>query len=130
MLRLVIFGAIDPHDPRLARTLEAIERELGAGDLLYRYRTDDMLEGSEGTFTACAFWRVGVLAMAGRTGEATALFERLLARGNDLGLYAEEIDAATAEQRGNFPQAFTHMALVNNALLLRAEGASAGSTGG
>ena len=129
VLRLVIFGAIDPHDPRLARTLEAIERELGDGDLLYRYRMDDTLEGAEGTFTACAFWRAGVLAMAGRTGEATALFERLLARANDLGLYAEEIDAATGEQRGNFPQAFTHMALVNDALLLQAGRAGAGPAG-
>ncbi len=126
VLRLVIFGAIDPQDPRLLKTLAAIERELGAGDLLYRYRVDDTLEGEEGTFTACAFWRAGVLAMAGRAAEATALFERLLVRGNDLGLYAEEIDAATGEQRGNFPQAFTHMALVNNALRLQAQGAGAG----
>ncbi len=125
VLRLVIFKAIDPRDPRLERTLAAIERELGAGDLLYRYRVDDTLEGDEGTFTACAFWRAGVLAMAGRTGEAAALFERLLTRGNDLGLYAEQIDAASGEQRGNFPQAFTHMALVNNALRLQAEGVGA-----
>ena len=75
VLRLVIFKAIDAHDPRLLKTLAAVERELGAGDLLYRYRVDDTLEGQEGTFTACAFWRVGVLAMAGRTSEASALFE-------------------------------------------------------
>ena len=125
VLRLVIFKAIDAHDPRLLKTLAAVERELGAGDLLYRYRVDDTLEGQEGTFTACAFWRVGVLAMAGRTSEASALFERLLPRGNDLGLFAEEIDAATGEQRGNFPQAFTHMALVNNALRLQALGEAA-----
>ena len=130
VLRLVIFGAIDPQDPRLARTLEAVERELGDGDLLYRYRVDDGLEGDEGTFTACAFWRAGVLAMAGRTAEATALFERLLTRGNDLGLYAEQIDAATGEQRGNFPQAFTHMALINNALRLQAESAEPGLASG
>ncbi len=129
VLRLVIFGAIDPHDPRLESTLAAVERELGDGDLLYRYRVDDTLEGDEGTFTACAFWRSQVLAMAGRVEEATALFERLLARANDLGLYAEQIDAATGEQRGNFPQAFTHMALINTALRLQSSSAGAGPAG-
>ena len=119
VLRLVLFGAIDPNDPRLDSTMAVIERELGAGDLLYRYRTEDGFEGDEATFTACAFWRVGVLALGGRTRDATDLFERLLGYGNDLGLYAEEIDAATGEQRGNFPQAFTHMALINNALRLQ-----------
>ena len=126
VLRLVIFEAIDAHDPRLATTLAAIERELGAGDLLYRYRVDDALQGEEGTFTACAFWRCDVLAMAGRNDEATALFERLLLRGNDLGLFAEEIDPVSGEQRGNFPQAFTHMALIRNALRLQALGGESG----
>jgi GH15 family glucan-1,4-alpha-glucosidase len=118
VLRLVLFGAIDPHDPRLASTLTAIERDLGDGDLLYRYRMPDGFEGEEGTFSACAFWRVGVLALCGRTRTATDLYERLLARGNDLGLFGEEIDPVTGEQRGNFPQAFTHMAVINNALRL------------
>ena len=125
VLRLVIFKAIDAQDPRLLKTLAAVERELGAGDLLYRYRVDDTMGGKEGTFTACAFWRVGVLAMAGRTDDAAALFERRLLRGNDLGLFAEKIDAATGEQRGNFPPAFTHRALVNNALRLHALGEAA-----
>ena len=120
LLRLVIYGAFDAHDPRVAATLERIEQELGDGDLLYRYRMDDGLEGDEATFTACAFWRAKVLSMMGRTEAATALFERLLARGNDLGLYGEEIDAATGEQRGNFPQGFTHMALINMAVQLQA----------
>ncbi len=113
-------GSIAAYDPRLLQTVAAVERELGAGDLLYRYRVDGTLRGEEGTFTACAFWRVGVLAKAARTVDAAALFERLLPRGNDLGLFAEEIDAATGEQRGNFSQAFTHMAVVNNALWLQA----------
>ncbi len=126
VLRLVIFDAIDAHDPRLSATLAEIERELGDGDLLYRYRVDDTLQGEEGSFTACAFWRSDVLAMAGRGDEAAALFERLLERGNDLGLFAEEIDPASGEQRGNFPQAFTHMALIRNALRLQAAGAGAG----
>ena len=119
VLRVVLFGAIDPHDPRMLSTLRAIERELGAGDLIYRYRMQDGLEGREGTFTACAFWRVGCLALAGHTGEATAIFERLLARGNDLGLFAEEIDPKTGEQLGNTPQGFTHMALINAAIRLK-----------
>ncbi|NPD67493.1 glycoside hydrolase family 15 protein [Lichenicola cladoniae] len=119
VLRLVLFKAIDPHDPRMVLTLRTIERELADGDLIYRYRKDDGLRGEEATFSACSFWRVGVLAMMGRTREATELFERLLRRGNDLGLYAEEIDEATGEQRGNFPQAFTQVALISQALLLQ-----------
>lgn len=120
VLRVVLFGAIDADDPRMLATLAAIEKELGAGDLIYRYRAEDGLRGEEATFTPCAFWRVGCLALAGRTREATAVFERLIGRGNDLGLFAEEIDAATGEQRGNVPQGFSHMALVNAALRLEA----------
>ncbi len=116
LLRLVLFGAFAPCEPRVVETLQRIEAELGEGDLLYRYRMEDGMEGREGTFTACSFWRVGVLALMGRRQQAEALFERLLTRGNDLGLFAEEIDAATGEQRGNFPQGFTHMALINVAV--------------
>ncbi|WP_424140437.1 glycoside hydrolase family 15 protein [Roseomonas chloroacetimidivorans] len=118
VLRTVLFGAVDPRDPRLKATFDAIGRELAVGELVYRYRMDDGMEGDEATFTACAFWRVGCLALAGETEMAQALFERLLTRGNDLGLFAEEIDVATGEQRGNFPQAFTHMAIINHALRL------------
>ncbi len=120
VLRAVLFDAFDPRDPRVAKTLDRTEAELGAGDLLYRYRIDDGLTGDEATFTACAFWRVGCLALAGRMAEATPLFERLVARGNDLGLFAEEIDAESGEQRGNVPQGFTHMALINHAVRLAA----------
>ena len=118
-LRLVLFGALDAKDPRVAATLERIDAELGAGDLLYRYRIGDQMRGNESSFTACSFWRAGVLAMMGRTEEAAGLFERLLARGNDLGLFAEEIDPASGEQRGNMPQGFTHMALINGAVRLQ-----------
>ncbi len=123
VMRAALFGAIDPADPRMRATLRAIEDELGAGDLIYRYRMEDGLEGEEGTFTACAFWRVGCLTADGRVAEAKATFERLLARGNDVGLFAEEIDAATGEQRGNAPQGFSHMALIASALRLQAESA-------
>lgn len=102
----------------MRETLAAVERELGVGDLIYRYRMEDGLEGDEGTFTACAFWRVGCLALDGRTSEARAAFERLIARCNDVGLLAEEIDPATGAQRGNTPQGFSHMALINAALRL------------
>jgi GH15 family glucan-1,4-alpha-glucosidase len=118
VLRAALFAALDPQDPRTRATLAAIERELGVGDLIYRYRMEDGLTGDEGTFTACAVWRVGCLALDGRTGEAKAAFERLLSRGNDVGLFAEEIDATTGEQRGNTPQGFSHMALINAALRL------------
>ncbi|MCJ2069039.1 glycoside hydrolase family 15 protein [Methylobacterium sp. J-030] len=118
VLRVVLFGALDPKDPRTRATLAAVERELGVGDLIYRYRMDDGLAGDEGTFTACAFWRVGCLALDGRTADAKTAFERLIARGNDVGLFAEEIDPATGEQRGNTPQGFSHMALINAALRL------------
>lgn len=118
VLRVALFGALDPREPRMRATLAAVERELGVGDLIYRYRMEDGLAGDEGTFTACAFWRVGCLALDGRTGEARAAFERLIARCNDVGLLAEEIDPATGAQRGNTPQGFSHMALINAALRL------------
>ena len=118
VLRTILFDALDPRDPRTISTLHAVVSELGDGDLIYRYRADDGLEGDEGTFTACAFWRVGALALGGRPDEAQVLFERLLARSNDLGLFAEEIDAASGEQRGNFPQGFTHMCVINHAIRL------------
>jgi len=120
LLRLVLFGAFDARDPRIAKTLDRINEKLGAGDLLYRYRMDDGMRGDEGTFSACSFWRAGVLAMMGRTDEAGDLFERLLGRGNDLGLFAEEIDAASGEQRGNFPQGFTHVAMIAIAIQIQA----------
>ncbi|WP_458095604.1 glycoside hydrolase family 15 protein [Roseomonas sp. WA12] len=121
VLRTVLFEAFDAHDPRLHATFDTITRELGEGDLVYRYRTEDGMQGEEGTFTACALWRVGCLALAGKGEAARMLFEGLVARGNDLGLFAEEIDAATGEQRGNFPQGFTHMALINQALRMERE---------
>jgi GH15 family glucan-1,4-alpha-glucosidase len=117
-LRTVLFGALDPSSARVRSTLEAIDRTLVEGDLVYRYRMPDGFDGQEGTFTACAFWRVGVMALSGREDEARSLFERLLARGNDVGIYAEEIDPATGEQRGNVPQAFTHMCVINHAIRL------------
>ena len=118
VLRIALFDALPVDDGRLARTLDAIQAELGDGDLIYRYRTEDGMEGEEGTFTACAFWFASCLALVGRVDEAHARLGRLLSRSNDMGLFAEEIDAATFEQRGNFPQGFTHMAVINHSVRL------------
>lgn len=118
VMRVLLFDALDARDDRVHLTLYAIERDLAQEDLVYRYRMPDGLAGAEATFTACAFWRVGALALSGRLDVAKRLFERLLTRANDVGLYAEEIDATTDEHRGNFPQAFTHMAVINHATRL------------
>ena len=119
VLRTVLFGAVEATDPRMQTTLRVLTRELGAGphgELMYRYRAGtDSLPGREGTFTSCAFWVTGCLALTGHTREAQTRFEQLLAHGNDLGLFSEEIDPATGEMLGNFPQGFTHMSIVNGA---------------
>jgi GH15 family glucan-1,4-alpha-glucosidase len=102
-------------EPTLKTTIDAIQKELRTGDYLLRYRRDDGLEGEEGAFLICSFWLVDALLMTGRAQEARELFERLLSRANDVGLFAEEIDPITHEFLGNFPQAFTHLALILNA---------------
>ncbi len=115
VLRTVLFGALDAKDERVRATLRAIERELGTGEdgsLCYRYLSDDGMPGREGAFTACAFWAASCRALAGEALRAQEHFEALLARGNDLGLFSEEIDPQTGEALGNFPQGFTHMSIV------------------
>lgn len=111
----------DSRSPRVIGTVEAIRRELAAGGpLLYRYPPEtDGLAGVEGAFLPCSFWLVQALARVGRADEARELFEELCARANDLGLLAEEMDPATGEHLGNFPQGLTHAALVQAALALR-----------
>ncbi len=113
-------GFLEGHDPRLVGTIEAIRRFLGHDDLLFRYemRTDDGLPPGEGAFLACSFWLVEALAIASRIDEARALFEKLLSRANDLGLYSEEIEVQSGALTGNFPQALTHIGLMNAALVL------------
>ena len=112
-------GFLPADDPRVRGTVEAVERELGVGDgLLLRYRTDDSPDGlppGEGPFLLCSFWLVDALAMTGRRDDARRIFERLLAIRNDVGLLAEEYDAATGRMLGNFPQAFSHLGLVASA---------------
>lgn len=109
-------------------TITAIEDELRQGDFLRRYRTKDGFSGDEGAFLICSFWLVDALLCLGRYERARALFERLLKCANDVGLYSEEIDASDGQFLGNFPQAFTHLALINSAInlqLFEADGAEA-----
>ena len=114
----VLFGYHAPDDPRLATTIDAVRRELADGPLLYRYRDDDGLSGTEGAFLACSFWLVEALARVGRLREASALMDELMGFSNDVGLYSEEFQPTTGELVGNFPQALTHLALVSAALAL------------
>ena len=123
VLRTVLFDALDPRDPRLLATRELLERELGRDGLLFRYAPEEAGDpaaeaGAEGAFIAGAFWLANVEALAGETRRATARFEATLARANDVGLFAEEMDPATGEMRGNFPQGFTHMSVVIGAARL------------
>jgi GH15 family glucan-1,4-alpha-glucosidase len=116
-----LVGFLPHDDPRLVGTVRAIERELMVDGLVHRYRTDhvdDGLPDGEGTFLACSFWLADNYALMGRRDEARALFERLLSLRNDVGLLAEEYDPAARRQLGNFPQAFSHVGLINTAFNL------------
>jgi GH15 family glucan-1,4-alpha-glucosidase len=114
-------GFLPPDDPRVLGTIAAIERELIVDGLVLRYSTEtdvDALPAGEGAFLPCSFWLADCYALTGRREQAVALFERLLSLRNDVGLLAEEYDPRTGRMLGNFPQALTHMALVNTARLL------------
>ena len=114
-------GFLPPDDPRVIGTIAAIEKNLLVDGLVLRYSTEshvDALPAGECAFLPCSFWLADAFALTGRRPEAQALFERLLAFGNDVGLYAEEYDPRARRMMGNFPQALTHMALVNTARLL------------
>jgi len=114
-------GFLDPKDARVHGTVEAIERELVVDGLVQRYSTDPEVDGlppGEGTFLPCSFWLADCLVLIGRRADGQALFERLLQLRNDLGLLAEEYATSQRTQLGNFPQALTHMALINTARLL------------
>jgi GH15 family glucan-1,4-alpha-glucosidase len=118
LLLLPVVGFLPPEDPRVRGTVAAIERHLVADGLVRRYdtaATDDGLPPGEGAFLACSFWLVDAYVLQGRTAEARRLFERLLALRNDVGLLAEEYDPRAGRLVGNFPQAFSHLALVETA---------------
>ena len=135
LLMLARYGSVDPSSPRMRSTLAVIQQRLGANGLLYRYRrTDDGISGDEGAFGICSFWAVSAQALVGdRDGAATA-FERVLPFANDVGLFAEEIDPATGAALGNFPQAFTHVGVIDAALVLaaaaRGDGTEPATAGG
>jgi GH15 family glucan-1,4-alpha-glucosidase len=126
LLLIAEVGFLPPEDPRFRGTVEAIERELLEDGLVLRYRpeeTDDGLAGEEGTFLVCSFWLADAYTMIGRGEDADALFERLLSLRNDLGLLAEQYHPGLRRQLGNFPQAFSHIGLINTAYnLSRANG--------
>jgi GH15 family glucan-1,4-alpha-glucosidase len=118
LLLLPLVGFLPPEDPRVRSTIAAIERELMPDGLVLRYHTDTATDGlpqGEGAFLPCSFWLVDCLSLTGREAEARALFERLLALRNDLGLLSEEYDPRGQRQLGNFPQAFSHVAMLNSA---------------
>jgi GH15 family glucan-1,4-alpha-glucosidase len=118
LMPLVFF--VSPTDPRMLQTLNSIQRELASDHLVHRYNmkeTKDGLRGSEGTFSLCTFWFVEALTRAGRLEEARTIFERMLGYANHLGLFAEEI-GPRGGALGNFPQAFTHLALISAAVNL------------
>ena len=124
---------LTPDDNRVNGTIEAIQRELSTPHgFILRYPTSggeenlDGLPGDEGAFLACSFWMADDLAMIGRVDEARKLFEKLLDLRNDLGLLAEEWDPRLKRQVGNFPQAFSHVPLIDTALRLTASGAYGG----
>jgi GH15 family glucan-1,4-alpha-glucosidase len=122
LLMLPLVGFIDAADPRMVGTVEAIEHDLMRDGLLLRYRTEsgvDGLPGNEHPFLACSFWLVSAYAGCGRLDDAHALFDRLVGLTNDVGLLSEEYDAGQGRMAGNFPQAFSHLALVQAAFHLR-----------
>jgi len=122
LLMMPLVGFLPATDERVRGTIEAIERELMPEGLVLRYRPQqehvDGLPGREGVFLPCSFWLADCLHLIGRKKEARELFERLLTLRNDLGLLSEEYDPIDKRQLGNFPQAFSHVALVNTARIL------------
>jgi alpha,alpha-trehalase len=130
-LMMPVVGFLPADDPRMLATIDAIEERLTDDTgLVYRYRTEggvDKLAGEEGTFLLCTFWLAQALALSGQDGRARAVFERAAAYVNDVGLLAEEIDPASGELLGNFPQAFSHIGLINAAWAI--DQAERGATG-
>jgi pentatricopeptide repeat protein len=120
LLLMPLLGFVAPKDPMWLSTLEEMDEELVSDSLVYRYNpsaSPEGLQGHEGTFSICTFWYVDALARAGRLEEAELTFEKMLTYDNHLGLYSEEI-GLTGEQLGNFPQAFSHLSLINAAINL------------
>jgi GH15 family glucan-1,4-alpha-glucosidase len=111
----VLHGYADRDDERMTKTVDAIARELADGPYVRRYAGDDGLSGREGSFLACSFWLAEALGRTGRADAAGRLMEQLIALGNDVGLYSEEIDQRTGDFLGNMPQGLSHLALISAA---------------
>ena len=134
VLLMPLMRFLPPDDPRIRSTVLAIADELTVDGLVLRYRveeTDDGLSGEEGSFTICSFWLVSALVEIGEVERGRKLCERLLAYASPLELYAEEIDPHSGRHLGNFPQAFTHLALINAVMhVIRAEAQAATQASG
>jgi GH15 family glucan-1,4-alpha-glucosidase len=115
LLTIALLGYEPSAGERTQRLLDAVRRELADGPLVYRYRGDDGVGGKEGAFLTCSFWLADALAKTGRVEEAVGLMDELVALGNHVGLFAEEIDPASRDYLGNYPQGLTHLALINAA---------------
>jgi GH15 family glucan-1,4-alpha-glucosidase len=115
-LVIPLTGFLPATDPRVRSTVERIRERLTSHGLVYRYLTEDGLPGSEATFAMCSFWMADNLALQGRVDEARELFERIISYSSDTGLLAEEIEPVSGELLGNYPQGFTHLALIRSAL--------------
>jgi GH15 family glucan-1,4-alpha-glucosidase len=124
LLMLPIIEYADVRGERIQGTIDAVNRLLRRDDVVYRYHADDGVPGGEGCLLNCSFWLVSALARGGRVAEATTLMERLAARANDVGLFAEEIDPQSGAFLGNFPQALVHLALIDAAIAISKGGAA------
>jgi GH15 family glucan-1,4-alpha-glucosidase len=116
LLTLPLLGYRGPGDERIRGTIQAVDRELRHGPYVYRYRGEDGVSGDEGAFLTCSFWLVDAYARTGRLAAAHALMDELVGLANDVGLFSEEIDTKSGDFLGNFPQALTHLALINAAV--------------
>jgi GH15 family glucan-1,4-alpha-glucosidase len=116
LLLMAVMSYHNEAEPRLRQTIDAVRRLLGHGPFVKRYQGEDGLRGQEGAFITCSFWLVEALARIGRHDEASALMDQLLARSNDVGLFAEEVDPSSGAFLGNFPQGLVHLALVGAAV--------------
>ncbi|MGH7230727.1 MAG: glycoside hydrolase family 15 protein, partial [Nitrospiraceae bacterium] len=128
LLMIPLVGFLPPTDPRVQGTVRAIERDLMANGFVLRYKTSRQVDGlpeGEGAFLPCTFWLADNLALMGRTADARRLFDRLLGLRNDVGLLSEEYDHGARRLLGNFPQAFSHVGLINTARNLSRQGGPA-----